>query len=482
MKANKQKLVGLIFLMVFWLPCLGQNSGQLDFKAYQDSSPDYDDHYNWDIERRAVVKIVFNTPDGTYRRGTGFLVIDYNDPNPHHNPLVLTSGHLLDFNKNKKIDPEEFQSYDFTFQIGYHISDLNTGGEADEEVFTDGGLVVAAHFDDTNDATYPDRYYDYALLRINGTVSWDTPFLGISSVPDQTDPLMLLHHPGGEPLKVLVSPVVENVHDGTNLEFQKQVQGYGSVESGSSGSPVFNSKSHQLVGLLYGSLDGTNCEVLGVCAQANKIGMILTHQPKYGTSLRNILGSHPAAFHKYIKNGIQISRSSIDGERIRCDSRIIISVHPDRPKTKVKNSLFSAPKIFITPGVEIDYTTTILASNDVSGVNQPTSSRSEGILEATRQNMAGVEAKPSQTTTAFPNPGRPVNFRLSGLSGSESVIISIYDLQGRKRRQLEATHTAENLTTMWDGKDSSGKDLPAGNYIARIVWADGYRMLRVVLN
>jgi len=68
--------------------------------------------------------------------------------------------------------------------------------------------------------------------------------------------------------------------------------------------------------------------------------------------------------------------------------------------------------------------------------------------------------------SAHPNPfGERVRLDFA-LPQGQAARVGIYDLQGRLQRSLVAEAAAGNL--LWDGRDSAGRALPAGLYLARL--------------
>jgi flagellar hook assembly protein FlgD len=68
--------------------------------------------------------------------------------------------------------------------------------------------------------------------------------------------------------------------------------------------------------------------------------------------------------------------------------------------------------------------------------------------------------------TVFPNPFNPevtVSFQLEQ---SSSVLISVYDLLGRRVRSLvdEPVQSAGHFQQTWDGRDDDGRQMASGKY------------------
>jgi hypothetical protein len=83
---------------------------------------------------------------------------------------------------------------------------------------------------------------------------------------------------------------------------------------------------------------------------------------------------------------------------------------------------------------------------------------------------------------ASPNPSRGrVSYRLR-LSAGTMVALDTYDLAGRVVRRLFEGHLAsgEHLLA-WDGRDDSGRLVPAGVYLSRLSTESGTATRRLIL-
>jgi len=91
------------------------------------------------------------------------------------------------------------------------------------------------------------------------------------------------------------------------------------------------------------------------------------------------------------------------------------------------------------------------------------------------------EARVLQTSlSAYPNPGSgQFSFRFTGQGTGESVHLQIFDLRGRRVRELESS--ADEGIIQWDGADGSGRAVSAGTYLAVARRGDLRRTTRVVL-
>ncbi|MBN2170596.1 MAG: hypothetical protein JW819_04645 [Candidatus Krumholzibacteriota bacterium] len=67
----------------------------------------------------------------------------------------------------------------------------------------------------------------------------------------------------------------------------------------------------------------------------------------------------------------------------------------------------------------------------------------------------------------WPNPGpAPLHFSLA-LPAAGRVILDIFDVRGRRLRRLEAVLPVEAPELSWDGRDTAGRRMPSGVYLAR---------------
>jgi flagellar hook assembly protein FlgD len=74
---------------------------------------------------------------------------------------------------------------------------------------------------------------------------------------------------------------------------------------------------------------------------------------------------------------------------------------------------------------------------------------------------------------ASPNPMTSTTTLAFDLPGATDVTLRIYDITGRLVRELAAMHLPAGRHEMrWDGRDSSGRLLARGVYVARLE-ADG---------
>lgn len=110
------------------------------------------------------------------------------------------------------------------------------------------------------------------------------------------------------------------------------------------------------------------------------------------------------------------------------------------------------------------------------GVNTNLSLLQVGQAAITNSSLAGlvgkeVEANGSALTLSQPGPAA-INFELGG--AAQSVTLTIRDSRGSVVRTLELGGRAAGVNTYtWDGKNSSGLQLPAGSYQIEVKATDG---------
>lgn len=84
---------------------------------------------------------------------------------------------------------------------------------------------------------------------------------------------------------------------------------------------------------------------------------------------------------------------------------------------------------------------------------------------------AGVPA-PSRRLSAAPNPFNPLTEINGDVRQEAAGSLAIFDLRGRRVRALRnGIFVAGPFTVVWDGRDDSGRTLPGGTYVARLVLA-----------
>ena len=82
----------------------------------------------------------------------------------------------------------------------------------------------------------------------------------------------------------------------------------------------------------------------------------------------------------------------------------------------------------------------------------------------------------------YPNPFNPETTITYQLQKSEKVNILIYDVLGKKVRDLEnRKQTAGPHTVRWDGKDDNGRSLSSGIYICRMQAGEFNQSIKLML-
>jgi len=67
-----------------------------------------------------------------------------------------------------------------------------------------------------------------------------------------------------------------------------------------------------------------------------------------------------------------------------------------------------------------------------------------------------------------PNPfNRSLNLRLDGLPIPETLVLTIFDIQGRQLKQWRETVTSTAVHVTWDGRGDDGHPVPAGLYFIK---------------
>lgn len=429
--------------------------------------------YDWMLESKAIVKIV--VWDGNRSvLGTGFL-INNNSADPYQNPLLLTAGHIFDTNKDDKIEKSEAANTDITFQIACKIP--NSGGTeiCYPENFTTGD-IISIHYD---------KYasdYDFALVRIHGTISPDTPLLALRPFDNTQSPEILsLHHPDGKPMKVTLATGLVINNDGVYYTFNKSDGLLSEMIGGSSGAPWFSKNTRVPLGIHKGA-DATSCTD-GISI-ANRISEIWSYDPKFGPRIKSIIGNpslrNGTAFPTYVKGRVT-THADMNSYILHSDDEVHLEPHPVTGSSRIAYSEIIAKKIVLSKGVTITSTTKLISDNIVR-------------LNSRQQNYTYTENKTEEVKkllfsndqtqlypVIFPNPGRRMTIRLEN-HGIERIQIRVINMQGQELRNLDQSVSSGLTELTWDGKDKNGYDLPAGNYLVRIHSNEGFSTLRVQLN
>jgi len=84
--------------------------------------------------------------------------------------------------------------------------------------------------------------------------------------------------------------------------------------------------------------------------------------------------------------------------------------------------------------------------------------------------------------SSYPNPFNPVSTIRYDLPQASDVSLVIYDFLGREVVRLVDGNTASGFHQVrWDGRDASGRQIPSGIYIARLVTPEYSESIKMVL-
>jgi hypothetical protein len=104
-----------------------------------------------------------------------------------------------------------------------------------------------------------------------------------------------------------------------------------------------------------------------------------------------------------------------------------------------------------------------------------------------REPVAAVPVDGAPVKKAFlsppnPNPFNPTTTLRFGLSRAGRVDLAVYDISGRKVTILaEGHHPAGEFLAVWDGRDSDGREVSSGVYLARVVAGEFEATSKMVL-
>jgi len=110
------------------------------------------------------------------------------------------------------------------------------------------------------------------------------------------------------------------------------------------------------------------------------------------------------------------------------------------------------------------------------------------LIRLTPEAPIAIEPKGTQTPAAFalsqnyPNPFNPITTIRFALPRATAVRLVVYDIQGREvARLVDGDWPAGYHRVVWDGRDATGREMPTGLYIARLL-APGYvKSIKLVL-
>ena len=212
---------------------------------------------NWQAEKGMVAMVLLQN---NTRHCSGSLL---NNVCNNFTPNFLTAFHCLDVNRNGIRDPEDItrpQEFNFMFQ---YMSAGCTPSTDDANFVSFSGSTHRASWEVS----------DFALLELNQMpeVGSGISYAGWSRTNAAPTSSVGLHHPQGDVMKISVennaaasvnwNGGAANTHWGVNFDT-------GTVEGGSSGSPLFN-QNHRVVGQLHGGPFNPNLPYGGRCIDRN---------------------------------------------------------------------------------------------------------------------------------------------------------------------------------------------------------------------
>jgi len=205
--------------------------------------PEYN---SWCNQRRSVALIIRVSPDETIRRGTGSLLTNEKRDGK---PFLLTAFHVIDVNDDGKLSQSEIDELQrWLFVFNYQSSTCsNPTIEPSFEHFISGATYVRgrSRFNGS----------DYALLLLNQKPpkNYNVYYNGWSNDEnDMTETGVAIHHP-----KFDIKKIAEWEKRSTNTNLWRVNYTRGGTQTGSSGSPLFNSSGY-VVGQLCSGPPVTN--------------------------------------------------------------------------------------------------------------------------------------------------------------------------------------------------------------------------------
>jgi hypothetical protein len=111
-----------------------------------------------------------------------------------------------------------------------------------------------------------------------------------------------------------------------------------------------------------------------------------------------------------------------------------------------------------------------------------------GFWQAWLGAVSGVETEPGDSAPSFaiqaptPNPFHTAVFLLLDLPGSSAVEVRVFDVAGRKVRELvRGVRPGGRQSITWDGRNDRGTRLPSGVYFMEVKAGERRGVKRVVL-
>lgn len=208
---------------------------------------------SWQDDKHAVAMVLLS--DGT-RWCSGSLI---NNEREDYTPYFLSAFHCADISGNGSLSSSEINDAEsWVFMFNYESPTCsNSDGQTNQTV---SGAFLSAGLDDS----------DFLLMELSADppYAYDPYFAGWSRSSTAANNTVGIHHPNGDVKKISIdddSPVSDSWPGTPSNSHWEVYFEEGTVEHGSSGSPLFD-QNHRIVGQLHGNLDpsftGQNyCEV-----------------------------------------------------------------------------------------------------------------------------------------------------------------------------------------------------------------------------
>jgi len=192
----------------------------------------------WEQERQAIAQVVHSNGDWC----SASLVMNTCNTNV---PYILTANHcILDGNDNL------INTNNSTFEFLWFSSTCTPTTNTSSTILFN-GASIQARWEQT----------DFALLKLNQTIPQNSnlTFLGWSRSNNPPNSSVGIHHPMGDIMKISVENNLASVGSVRNFPNTawRVVWDQGTVEGGSSGSPLFDINNHKVIGQLFSNTQPT---------------------------------------------------------------------------------------------------------------------------------------------------------------------------------------------------------------------------------
>jgi lysyl endopeptidase len=201
---------------------------------------------NWDEESDAVALVLLS--DGTERCSGSLLMT----ADKSFQPFFLSAFHCIDANMDDILSETEISNCE-NWLFKYQYKKISCGGGSVGGGITYNGADFRAAWENT----------DFALLEMNSSPIGDTRFswLGWDRSGNSPNSGTCIHHPKGDVMKISFDNDVINETNYLNIStgtrhWYVDIDN-GTLENGSSGSPLFN-ENRKVVGQLHGGYKGCN--------------------------------------------------------------------------------------------------------------------------------------------------------------------------------------------------------------------------------